>query len=87
MFNNFPSYNAGTSRGHGVAPVRTVTPLVEFTQQRRDMLIAAIRNHNAQHGVVIADVPSVPWTDQVVAFDPAALAVEAPIGAEGVTSW
>jgi len=86
MFNGFPGYNAGTSRGHGIAPLKTTTPLVYFTQQYRDMLISELRNR-APHSVVIADVPSVPWTEQVTPYDPTQMATESPIGAEGVLPW
>ena len=86
MFNAFPSYMRGQQRGHGVSPVRTTTPYVDWTQQRRDMLILELRNR-AQHGRVIQYIPSVPWTDQVDAVDPTVLAPEAPIGPEGVLPW
>jgi hypothetical protein len=86
MFNGFPGYMRGQQRGHGVSPVRTTTPLVNWTQQRRDMLILELRQR-AQHGQVIQYIPSVPWTDQVDAVDPTAFAPESPIGPEGVLPW
>lgn len=86
MFNGFPSYNAGTSRGHGIAPGRTTRPLVYFTQQYRDLLLAELKKRGV-HNVVIDDVPSVPYTYQVQSVDPTTLAYEPVIGAEGVLPW
>src|SRR5208282_3117162 len=86
MFNGFPSYNAGQSRGHGVRPVRIQGTYWAYTQQWRDLMLAELKKRGV-HGIVVADVPSVPWTEQVVVTDPANLAEEAPIGPAGVLPW
>lgn len=78
-----PFYSRGTSRGHELAVEKFEVPYVLLTQQRRDMLLAELQRRGV-HNVVIADVPSVPYTEQVVAIDPTALMPEAPIGPAGV---
>ena len=86
MFNGFPSYNAGQSRGHGVVPIKQDVPYVWLTQQYRDLLLAELKRRGV-HNVVVSDIPSVPYTQQVLATDPTILAAEAPIGPEGVLPW
>jgi hypothetical protein len=86
MFNAFPSYNAGTSRGHGVVPIKTEVPYVWLTQQYRDLLLSELKRRGI-HSIVIADVPSVPYTEQVIVIDPTTLQPEPYISAEGVLPW
>lgn len=83
QFNSFPLYNAGQNRGHGVVPEKMEMPYVLQTQQYRDLLLAELKRRGV-HNVVVADVPSVPFTEQVLVTDPMDLAPEAPIGPEGV---
>lgn len=86
MFNGFPSYNAGQSRGHGVVPVKMEVPYVWLTQQYRDLLLAELKQRGV-HNVVVSDIPSVPYTQQVLQVDPSVMTAEAPIGPEGVVAW
>lgn len=86
--NNFPGYNAGTSRGH-MLPVRELqnrnssTYTQSAMAQYRQNLLAEI-NRRGIHNVVVADVPSVPYTEQVAVVDPTLMMPEMPIGPEGV---
>lgn len=86
MFNNFPAYNAGQNRGHGVVPEKLVMPLALQTQQFRDLLLSEL-NRRGVHNVVVADVPSVPYTEQVQVTDPSMLTPEPAIGPQGVLPW
>lgn len=84
--NSFPLYSAQVNRGHGVVPEKFEMPYVLLTQQRRDMMLTALKKKGI-HNVVVADVPSVSYTEQVVAVDPMALTPEMAIGPEGVLPW
>lgn len=84
--NSFPQYSAGTSRGHEVAVEKFVVPYAFRTQQYRDLLLSEL-NRRGIHNVVIADVPSVPYTEEVAVVDPTVLAPQPDIGPEGVLPW
>lgn len=85
--NNFPGYSKGVNRKLGTYSVeKMVMPYVLLTQQYRDLLFSELYRRGI-HNVVVADVPSVPFTEQVVVTDPTMLMPEAPIGPEGVLPW
>lgn len=86
MQSDNPFYALGVNRRHGVAALKLVMPYVLLTQQYRDMLLAELKRRGI-HGVVISDVPSVPFTENVIPVDPLDLVPEAPIGREGVLPW
>jgi hypothetical protein len=81
--NAFDGYMAGQQRGHGVSPIKLYMPYVLRTQQMRDMLLKELKRRGV-HNVVVSDVPSLSYTEQVQVTDPTILAPQAPIGAEGV---
>jgi hypothetical protein len=83
--NGFSRYNAGTSRGHmlPIADLQDRNSAVVQTNQVRDLLLAEVKKRGVHNVVVDTPLP-VPYTDQVVAVDPQALAVEPDIGPEGV---
>jgi hypothetical protein len=83
QFSDNPFYSRGTSRGHELDIEKFEVPYVLQTQQQRDLLLSELKRRGV-HSVVVADVASVPWTEQVVAVDPMALVPEAPIGPAGV---
>lgn len=84
MQNNFPGYNAGTSRGH-MLPIEKLQyrgPADYFTQQGRDLLLSEVLKRGV-HNIVVADVPSESYTEQVAWIDPTTV-TETPIGEEGL---
>lgn len=84
MENHFRDYSAGVKRRMGDTPVEKFEqPLALQTQMYRDMLLVELKRRGV-HNVVVSDVPSVPFTDEVLQVDPTVLTPEAPIGPEGV---
>lgn len=84
MFNDFPGYGKGVKRGLGTRPVEKLEmPLALQTQMYRDMLLIELKRRGV-HNVVVQDVPSVPYTQEVLAVDPSVLTPEPEIGPEGV---
>lgn len=82
--NYFRDYNDQIHRRMGEYPVEKLEmPLVYQTQQYRDMMLVELKRRGV-HEAVVSDVSSVPFTAEVLQIDPLALAVEAPIGPEGV---
>jgi hypothetical protein len=85
--NNFPGYNAGQSRGHmlDVRALGAIKYAAQYnTQQTRDLLLSEIQQRGL-HNVVIADVPSPTYNEQVAVVDPTVLANEPyELGEEGV---
>lgn len=81
--NDFPTYNASQSRGHGVVPIKLYQPYYLVTNMLRQQLLTEL-NKRGLHSVVVADVPSVPYTEEVLQVDPYALTPQGPIGPEGV---
>ncbi len=82
--NNFPGYSAGVSRRHNMPPVLKFERQAWMrTQQTRDLLLAEIQRRGI-HNVVIADVPSQSYTEQVQMVDPAVMTPEYDIGEAGV---
>lgn len=81
--NMFTGYSAGVNRRHGLPVEKVEVPYVYLTQQYRDLLLVELKRRGI-HNVVVSDVQSVPFTDQVIAVDPSALTPESLIGAEGV---
>lgn len=83
QFNNFPGYSADVNRRHGYPAEKYDEPLAPQTQQYRDLLLAELKVRGI-HNVLIADVPSVPFTEQVMVENPLDLMPEPAIGPEGV---
>jgi hypothetical protein len=84
MQNNFPMYSAGVNRGLGERSAYIVdVPYVLLTQQYRDLLLSEIKRRGV-HNVVIGDVPSIPYSQQVNIIDPISLTPEPDIGQEGI---
>lgn len=83
--NDFPRYGADVDRHYGArAPIKLEMPYALLTQQYRDMLLAELKRRGV-HNVVIADVPSVPFTEQIAVTDPTILNDwSADIGPEGL---
>lgn len=81
--NDFPGYNAGTSRGHGIVPIKLYMPFVTRTQQRRDQLLRELKRRG-MHNLVVSDIYAPTYTEQVQVVDPSVLAPQAEIGPEGV---
>lgn len=87
MGNSFPGYGHDVNRNFGERRVLKYSmPLVLQTQQYRDLLLSEIKVRG-QHTVVVDDVASVPYTQQVQSINPLELDYGAPIGEEGVTDW
>lgn len=84
MENHFWGYSAGVHRRFGDYPVEKLEmPYVLQTQQFRDLLLAEIKARG-QHGMIVKQVPSLPYTEEVLAIDPSVLTPEPDIGPEGV---
>jgi hypothetical protein len=81
--NAFPGYMAGQQRGHEVTPIKIYQPYHVRTQQARDLLLAELMKRGV-HNVMLADVPSIPYTEQVAVVDPTLLQYQIEIGPEGV---
>lgn len=82
-----PFYSRDVNRRHGVAVEKMEMPYALLTQQYRDLLLSELKRRGV-HNVVIAEVPSVPFTEQVTMVDPADYYfTEAPIGREGVLPY
>ena len=81
--NAFASYNAGTSRGHMVPVEKYDPPYFLRTNQARDLLLAEIKRRGI-HNVTVADVPAVPFNEQIRVVDPTTILPEGHIGPEGV---
>lgn len=83
--NSFNGYSAGTSRGHNirVSELMNKASAVYFTQQQRDLLLSEL-NKRGIHNIVVADVPSETYTEQVIQVDPSVYASQAEIGEAGV---
>lgn len=82
--NDFPAYNASQSRGHGVVPIKLYEPYFKNTNLLRNQLLAEL-NKRGIHNVLVADVPSVPYTEEVMVEDPYALTPQQQeFGPEGV---
>lgn len=81
---DYGGYGADVDRHFGERkPIKLEMPLVYQTQQYRDLLLSELKRRGV-HEVVIADVPSVPFTEEVVVRDPSVLVQEPDLGDEGV---
>lgn len=83
--NSFDGYSAGTSRGHNirVRELMNKGSAVYFTQQQRDLLLSELMKRGL-HNVVVADIPSESYTEQVMQVDPSVYAEQPEIGEAGV---
>jgi ribosomal protein L25 (general stress protein Ctc) len=84
MENNFPAYSAGVNRRHNMpAVLKRDANTWALTHQSRDLMLTEIQKR-AMHNVVIDNVPTQPYTEQVSHIDPSLLTPEGEIGPEGV---
>lgn len=81
--NDYKGYSADVNRRLGSLPVqKNYIPFPYRTQQARDLLLSEL-NRRGLHNVVVADVPSETYTEQVAVIDPTLYTSE-DIGPEGV---
>ena len=81
---DYGGYGADVDRHFGERSVMKLEmPLVYQTQQYRDLLLSELKRRGV-HNVVVADVPSVPYTAVAMVTDPWALVQEPDLGEEGV---